>query len=702
MVPEVGLEWFFDNVLPQLPEGVKMEKVIEELKKDNALNDHGWTQFPVDPKKERRHEDLVFAQLEPIFEAVVRAVKTINPSLTQQFALLVKPKTAPKSERRSNTKPDNCFIPVTVDERIKVDSTYRRKTKRRRKNLLPLGTMGWVLTTEPCDYLKDCERLIHLFIAFAYSSRTALGWDPTVECINTPDLSKGEKRRYKIKIGDRVFTILATLADYAAESPVSRATRAWLFDEDRPAEHEVREALPEDVKREREEEDVDGRVDTANDMMNGKVSFIFSQFSLKIVPPTDPRRQSYHPSRSHTVSSTSSYPPTNFPFPLPELTNVSELEANAQSSEDSDLDEDSPSSDGSESSDTGKNEHEEAEKDNLKAIVIRRKYHYCIVFEEHGSTLYQERSLLNVYVTLVDLLSALQIIHRSNWVHSDINCGNVYGFLDTSGQPRGILEYAKHVMELQEHPLRTGTPDLMAIESITAEWYFLPRKRFVGQISKPKPVVFSHNALHDLVSLWWLLVYILFNNDNAAKILKPDRANARNEKSKSLFGHVSQRHFRFEFFRDTRKMTVKEMGIHRSPGQVLQTVSDMADLLLSAYDNAEMPYFSIDQKALFIHETLSSFLEGPNRVTIQGIRLQAVELYKVQKPKPLPGESGARVNERKPERSRSHLSQDESEESSTDLDKDSLLSFGSFTHLLSLLIGLAFGLCFDAFRLLHV
>ncbi|KIK61350.1 hypothetical protein GYMLUDRAFT_243531 [Collybiopsis luxurians FD-317 M1] len=96
MVPEVEGDFLFNNILPPPPEGVEMGKVMEELKKGNAISDQGRTEFAMDPKKEGRHEDLVFTQLEPIFKAVVRAVKTVSPSFNQQFALLVKPKTAPK------------------------------------------------------------------------------------------------------------------------------------------------------------------------------------------------------------------------------------------------------------------------------------------------------------------------------------------------------------------------------------------------------------------------------------------------------------------------------------------------------------------------------------------------------------------------------------------------------------------------------
>ncbi|KIK61349.1 hypothetical protein GYMLUDRAFT_243530 [Collybiopsis luxurians FD-317 M1] len=183
-----------------------------------------------------------------------------------------------------------------------------------------IACRGVLRTTKPYDYLKDCKGLVRLFIAFAFFSPTALGWDATIKCINAPDLSKGEKRQYETKISDKVFTTLATLADYAAESFISRATRVWLvkdgngkeyvlkdvwLDEDRPPEHEIRKALLSDVKRVCGEEDlerfkrhmltplcfervqVDGRVDTTNGMMNGKVPFNFSPSPLKIVQPTN-------------------------------------------------------------------------------------------------------------------------------------------------------------------------------------------------------------------------------------------------------------------------------------------------------------------------------------------------------------------------------------------------------------------------------
>ncbi|KAJ4481833.1 hypothetical protein C8R41DRAFT_770657, partial [Lentinula lateritia] len=134
-------------------------------------------------------------------------------------------------------------------------------TMQGRELRLWFACCGFVLTTKLCDFLKDHARLVHLFVSFAFSSRTDFGWDPTITCTDpASNPSDPRKRRvYSIEVRNdqgevRWFETIRILADYAADSTVSSATRVWLvrdkqgvqyvlkdvrLDMDRLPEHEI-------------------------------------------------------------------------------------------------------------------------------------------------------------------------------------------------------------------------------------------------------------------------------------------------------------------------------------------------------------------------------------------------------------------------------------------------------------------------------
>lgn len=90
-----------------------------------------------------------------------------------------------------------------------------------------------------------------------------MGWDPTIKPLITSPLS--EKRLYYIRLGNEHYTTLKLLSDYSADSPIGRATRVWLvraesdqkeyvlkdvwIDNDRELEHQIREALLDDIDK---------------------------------------------------------------------------------------------------------------------------------------------------------------------------------------------------------------------------------------------------------------------------------------------------------------------------------------------------------------------------------------------------------------------------------------------------------------------
>ncbi|KIK61348.1 hypothetical protein GYMLUDRAFT_997125 [Collybiopsis luxurians FD-317 M1] len=135
----------------------------------------------------------------------------------------------------------------------------------------------------------------------------------------------------------------------------------------------------------------------------------------------------------------------------------------------------------------------------------------------------------------------------------------------------------------------------MAIEASQATWCFLPVSLVEDLDSEPPP--FTYNTLHNLESSWWLLVYVLFNNDVTTDILQSHIAFARNRKSRSLFGRATQNYSpRNNFFRAPHDMTIAKTGISSTLTPTLRVVSTMANTSFCVYVEAEKPFCYIDKK----------------------------------------------------------------------------------------------------------
>ncbi|KAJ3851160.1 hypothetical protein EV368DRAFT_65983 [Lentinula lateritia] len=690
MVPEVDLDWFFENLLPPMPKGVDTATVVEQLRKSGVITENGWAGFSLNPQDERRHEDVVFAQLQPIFEAISDTVQELYPSLQQTFTLLLQPTKYPTSERACTSKPDNCWVAIEDAERIKNDpgryytwyniagpaedkKLPESSREQRNKNVAQIvfnmqqimsldpcrrftfGTTmqdrelrvwyacrGFVLTTKACDFLKDYHRLVHLYIAFAFSSRVDFGWDPTISCISPEFIWQDERKRrvYKIQVRDdeghvQSFKTVRILADYAADSTISRATRVWLvedeqgtqyvlkdvwLDMDRLPEHIIRAQMLTDVLEKCGADDhvtlqnhlltpcicgkvfVNGVVDTTDDMIHNQPPRLSSNsvFTLKLEQTKNPLRQSCDPASSSATLSTAVKGHSHNRNSQGKLTTTWQAP---------------------------------------QTPILRRKYHYRIVFFEYGHTLFAEKSLLNIYTTLTDLLTALHIIHRSGWVHRDISCGNVYYYAGPhEAEPRGLLgdlEYARNCDSREEHQMRTGTLDFMASEVVSQVWNYMvppprppPKKGVVYNLPERAP--FTYTPLHDLESCLWLLVYILFFNDDALNpLLDPQSLILRNKKTNQLFSRKAETFWRFYFIRDWDTINIHTTGLSPTLESAVRTVSYFASYLHAAFQEIQKPYTSVTVEESFLQTLYDNILtlvneDSPLREEIRGIQLKPI------------------------------------------------------------------------------
>ncbi|KAJ3710134.1 hypothetical protein DFJ43DRAFT_164754 [Lentinula guzmanii] len=463
---------------------------------------------------------------------------------------------------------------------------------------------GTLLRTQAFDFIKDQRNLVTVFLSFAFSSAENMGWDPTITFSHR---DSENRRQYNIIVNERVYKTVKTLSDYSADNPLGRATRVWKvqdaqgntrvlkdlwLEHDRLEEHKIYENILKDVensappeRKEKRRNTVAKHLLTPLDHCRVKVSGIADDDTNLVI------LRDYDMNKARTValmSPSKSNPPKKqsigFSFSGDQdaefITHVSQ--------------------------DSGLQVPERVVHNSLQETKIPndQRYHYRIVFEEYATTIYDERNLANILKATADVLLALRLIHSAGWVHRDISGGNLYYHKERNIGLIGDLEYAKKVDDQLHHNVRTGTPYFMASEALSGKYSFypitprpqlpldpleeyesIPKPVPALHVVKPAPPPFNHNALHDIESVWWVLVYtILFNEDPAGP---SQNTSARQDLMNTLFDGQMNNNLRLAFLRDPQFGTCLPSSFSSSLAPALQ---EYAANLTAAFSAAEMNY----------------------------------------------------------------------------------------------------------------
>ncbi|KAJ4481873.1 hypothetical protein J3R30DRAFT_3236691, partial [Lentinula aciculospora] len=219
-----------------------------------------------------------------------------------------------------------------------------------------------------------------------------------------------------------------------------------------------------------------------------------------------------------------------------------------------------------------------------------RRYHYRIVFEECATTLYDERSFGNIFRALGDVVKALWILHRAGWVHRDISGGNVYWY-DNGIRRTGLLgdfEYARAQTDSTLHDVRTGTPFFMAAETLCQRYLFQDQdlKEHMGSCDTSVP--FFYNPLHDLESVWWIIIYVTFFNDDSTSLsVAPTKRQTAME---SLFHGSLDFTERLLFLKDPEGLREARHYLSSTFDKALDLLDEFRRNLKTAYLDSEKPY----------------------------------------------------------------------------------------------------------------
>ncbi|KAL4252835.1 hypothetical protein AB1N83_013405 [Pleurotus pulmonarius] len=159
----------------------------------------------------------------------------------------------------------------------------------------------------------------------------------------------------------------------------------------------------------------------------------------------------------------------------------------------------------------------------VKRAKKRPRYHPRThdrsIWKEVCETYHDQDDMQVMFTMLQHAVKALDAMWEgAHAIHRDISTGNIL-FDGTNGR-LGDLEYVVFYDDEPStvHNVKTGTLQFMAVEVFGGVYLFEPMTRDIFLAAAPAGdpnahsiYPFRHNALHDLESIWWLVMWSLFN-----------------------------------------------------------------------------------------------------------------------------------------------------------------------------------------------
>ncbi|KAJ3817658.1 hypothetical protein F5880DRAFT_1627622 [Lentinula raphanica] len=442
------------------------------------------------------------------------------------------------------------------------------------------------------------------------------------------------------------FTTMEVLSDSSADSPLGRATRIWKvkdsaghiralkdvwMETDRKEEHVILEDILESTKSIKsnrkldfhtelekpivKDKTVEGELDKSRPDDTGAIMLrgydLGSANTVKLLPVTEASTPAPPPSITHSMLSDTDY-----------ISRSNSHLSDGLNADSGHLDRSTISSSQATLEQVDQTDATNGAQRKVVTYSGHHRYHYRIVFEQ---------------------CVALWVMCLAGWVHRDISGGNVYWFAHAEMGLLGDFEYAVHQSEERHHDVRTGTPFFMAAETISNDYIYtgaavLPKKPEAG-------LAFSCNPLHDLESIWWIVVYVILFNDVDDDCLRSPNPDSRQTMMNKLFHGQMKESSRQKFFQTMTRGLVDNVQGCLSPSfaPVLELLITSAFELFAAYKNAEKTHpDKIDDDFFEIHGTFTGQL-GENIEALSNITLIPVKATAVIRPNPtLPEETDSK------------------------------------------------------------
>ncbi|KAJ1309334.1 hypothetical protein OPQ81_006114 [Rhizoctonia solani] len=530
-----------------------------------------WECLPRDPSAAEAHESVAFQFLGTIAEKIAEYSELHTSDVN--LRLHVSGQTTPLGIRRNTSRPDGFFLvegtqggvnwadivmpmefknkynqQTRADDYSKViwsmHHTMRNDPRRRYVHGLTCEDTKarlWfhdrcdVVASEEFDVNKDWKYLVRVLLSMMVATRVDLGYDPNMQTVVSND--ENSEPSYDITIHNpdngetNTYRTVGILSDVGADSMVGRGTRVWrvrqLVDgrllgpeyalkdvwvhEDRVAEHEL-------LWKIRREQAASSR-------------HFLTPIDHAFVP-LNPTTPDILDNTNNTLGRPKNLKPTkvqlHIKIPVVPMSRASRSKSQRTGTRSGSRDSVGHSDDIPNSPDEGHRK--------LCHLSQHPRKHYRIVFKEIGTPVHQLRSFSQVFTAIEGGWKGLHAIHLCGYVHRDVSSGNILLVQSpgTSDQWGVImdLEYAKETNDTKApHDVKTGTAMFMATEVAFGEHHRLRSlRKSSGPLNSRKTLKslgrslwttnqysestllppFRHNPLHDMESMWWLCIWMMF------------------------------------------------------------------------------------------------------------------------------------------------------------------------------------------------
>ncbi|KAK7433989.1 hypothetical protein VKT23_020453 [Stygiomarasmius scandens] len=659
---------FLTHYLPPLPEGVNVCDIIEKLLQDDKLTNDGF--FKALDKKPSESVNLtgnrVFVKLRDVFQDIMDTTMGLWPKLKQNYDFKLNPDMTPGSDHHSSTKPDAYWVYIGVNELdneeidwydICFPAEFKKKDhdddigkvllnmqqimsldpRRRSTYGLTVGDTkarfwfccrGLLLATEGFNFMQDLHTVVHMFVSVAFADEVQLGWDPTIR-LNEAETAERSHRVYDIDFDGKTYTTEAILAEHSAEGLLGRGTRVWRVKE-KGSSNESKSFVLKDAW-------INTNDDTAQKGDDGTVRGRLSEEQIyneikKDIENLPDRVRALELFKRHVMMPRSrvvrvlqdgrEQDDNTFRLLLRGCTTFLDLKKVVILNKRKQLTDPKSQSIGT-SAVSLPTDSQRRLGFGAPARPARSKRHERNLYDQIATTLYDETSLMNIFKALGDTVKVLKVIHAAGWVHRDISVNNLYWSQDGFGL-LSDLEYAKRKIDAVVHDdVRTGTIQFIASEVACCGYLFFKPSRGTRQ----KKTTFSHNDLHDLESLFWLLLWVILYREDSANLLDRRLWPARENNMSQLFPPT--------FIDRQRFLNLADVHLYISPSlePAADVAADIGVVLFDSYTHAEQKLPDVPQveesQADFpkAHDMFLQELENEERCSrIVGIKLSKVQL----------------------------------------------------------------------------
>ncbi|KAK7019860.1 hypothetical protein R3P38DRAFT_2970560 [Favolaschia claudopus] len=474
-VPQVPLEFFFDNILPR---SAQWHSLVEHLLVDEGHIVSGrWLQKASGSTRAERETDFI-----SIVNTVIRAGDKLAPHHST-CRLTLPPATAPKSchplpldaqfELVDSGSHSSIAIPWRIRHtRVPPDSNEDELVSRCQKLLSDdacrrfsygitieddslrvwFFSRSHELVSSSFDCIAEVPSFIRLVLSLAFATPEQLGYDTTMSHVADAVGSA----QVRLTVGNNAYITTRLLSERDQDGCCGRSTRVW-------------EAYRED--------DLERTPIAVKDVWAS----------------ADAVQEGHQLLELHEKLRTLSHP--SLPRP-PEQYFLTVIEHGFVSTSDG-VDDDTLIMTSGVLPD---------------GVSEQRRKHYRIVFKEVGVPIHNLQSLPEVMQALADATRALQLLYALGLVHRDVSSGNI---LLVGGMGRLTdLEF----MRPYKGPITSspadrfiGTADFIAGEvGINQYCYALSRYRPSDAPRRSENPPFRYNPFHDLESTLWIGIWVLF------------------------------------------------------------------------------------------------------------------------------------------------------------------------------------------------